>query len=163
VFDRFPRLRTVVLESGAGWIGYWLDRADAIYWRTALGGTVQLKERPSFYFKRQCFISDERSIASLTKLIGEDRFFWASDYPHPDHPGDYLEELRGMVEGMSSTARAARTSRRERRTRLQLDLAHQIKAAGESFSRRPCSQIRFPRAGSRQSATSVALAIWSWS
>jgi predicted TIM-barrel fold metal-dependent hydrolase len=108
VFDRFPRLRTVVLESGAGWIGYWLDRGDAIYRRTALGGTVQLKERPSFYFKRQCYISgdpDERSIAPLTKLIGEDRFFWASDYPHPDHPGDYLEELRGMVEGMSSTAR----------------------------------------------------------
>jgi predicted TIM-barrel fold metal-dependent hydrolase len=108
VFDRFPRLRTVVLESGAGWIGYWLDRGDAIYRRTGLGGTVQLKERPSFYFKRQCYISgdpDERSIAPLTKIIGEDRFFWASDYPHPDHPGDYIEELRGMVEGMSSSAR----------------------------------------------------------
>ncbi len=108
VFDRFPRLRVVVLESGAGWIGYWLDRADAIYRRTALGGTVQLKERPSFYFKRQCYISadpDERSIAAMTHLVGEDRFFWASDYPHPDHPGNYLEELQGMVEGMTPTAR----------------------------------------------------------
>ncbi len=108
VFDKFPRLRTVVLESGAGWIGYWLDRGDAIFRRTALGGTVPLKERPSFYFKRQCYISadtDERSIAALTGLIGEDRFFWASDYPHPDHPGNYLEELRGMVAGMTTTAR----------------------------------------------------------
>lgn len=108
VFDRFPRLRAVVLESGAGWIGYWLDRGDAIYRRTQLGGTVQLKERPSYYFKRQCFISadpDERSIAALSELVGEDRFFWASDYPHPDHPGDYLEELRGMVKGMTPSAR----------------------------------------------------------
>jgi uncharacterized protein len=108
VFDRFPRLRAVVLESGAGWIGYWLDRGDAIYRRTALGGTVQLKEKPSFYFKRQCYISadpDERSIAAMTRLVGEDRFFWASDYPHPDHPGDYLTELRGMVTDMSATAR----------------------------------------------------------
>jgi predicted TIM-barrel fold metal-dependent hydrolase len=108
VFDRFPRLRVVVLESGAGWIGYWLDRADAIYRRTQLGGTVQLRERPSYYFKRQCFISadpDERSIAALTRIVGEDRFFWASDYPHPDHPGDYLEELRGMVDGMTPSAR----------------------------------------------------------
>ena len=108
VFDRFPKLRAVVLESGAGWVGYWLDRGDAIYRRTTLGGTVQLKERPSYYFKRQCFISadpDERSIAALTKLVGEDRFFWASDYPHPDHPGDYLEELRGMVDGMTTNAR----------------------------------------------------------
>jgi len=108
VFDRFPRLKVVVLESGAGWIGYWLDRGDAIYRRTSLGGTVQLKERPSYYFKRQCYISgdpDERSIAAMTRLIGDDRFFWASDYPHPDHPGDYLTELRGMVEGMSAPAR----------------------------------------------------------
>jgi predicted TIM-barrel fold metal-dependent hydrolase len=108
VFDRFPRLRAVVLESGAGWIGYWLDRGDAIYRRTALGGTVQLKEKPSYYFKRQCYISadpDERSIAAMTRLVGEDRFFWASDYPHPDHPGDYLEELRGMVDGMTTSAR----------------------------------------------------------
>ena len=108
VFDRFPRLRAVVLESGAGWIGYWLDRGDAIYRRTALGGTVQLKETPSYYFKRQCYISadpDERSITAMTKLVGEDRFFWASDYPHPDHPGDYLTELREMVEGMTPSAR----------------------------------------------------------
>ncbi len=27
VFDRFPKLKVVVLESGAGWIGYFLDRA----------------------------------------------------------------------------------------------------------------------------------------
>ena len=108
VFDRFPRLRVVVLESGAGWIGYWLNRADAIYRRTVLGSTVQLKERPSFYFKRQCYISadpDERSIAAMTRLVAEDRFFWASDYPHPDHPGDYLEELRGMVEDMTTSGR----------------------------------------------------------
>jgi uncharacterized protein len=108
VFDKFPRLKVVVLESGAGWIGYWLDRGDAIYRHTGLGGTVQLKEEPSYYFKRQCYISadpDERSIAAMTQLVGEDRFFWASDYPHPDHPGDYLEELRGMVGGMTTTAR----------------------------------------------------------
>lgn len=108
VFDRFPRLRIVVLESGAGWIGYWLDRADAIYRHTALGGTVQLKEPPSYYFKRQCYISadpDERSIAAMTQLIGEDRFFWASDYPHPDHPGNYMEGLQGMIQPMTPSAR----------------------------------------------------------
>ena len=31
VFDRFPRLKVLVLESGGGWIGYWLDRIDAVY------------------------------------------------------------------------------------------------------------------------------------
>jgi uncharacterized protein len=107
-FDRFPGLRVVVLESGAGWIGYFFDRADAIYSGTSLGGTVRLKEKPSHYFKERCFISadpDERTIAGMMRNVGENKFFWASDYPHPDHPGNYLEELRGMVAPMSETGR----------------------------------------------------------
>ena len=108
VFERFPRLRVVVLESQAGWIGYFLDRADATFTGTPLGATVRLKEKPSYYFKRQCFISadpDERTIAALMPHVGEDKFFWASDYPHPDHPGAYLEELRGMVAPMTESGR----------------------------------------------------------
>jgi predicted TIM-barrel fold metal-dependent hydrolase len=107
-FDRFPALRVVVLESGAGWIGYFLDRADAIYKGTPLGGTVRLKEEPSYYFKERCFISadpDERTIAAMMGHVGESKFFWASDYPHPDHPGNYLEELRGMVAAMTESGR----------------------------------------------------------
>jgi len=110
VFDRFPRLRVIVLESQAGWIGYFLDRGDAIFKGTTLGATVRLQEKPSYYFKRQCWISadpDERTIASLMPLVGEDKFFWASDYPHPDHPGNYLEELQAMVAPMTDSGKRA--------------------------------------------------------
>lgn len=108
VFERFPRLRVVVLESQAGWIGYFLDRADAIFKGTTLNATVRLKEKPSYYFKRQCYISadpEERTISTLTGIVGEDKFFWASDYPHPDHPDNYLAELKEMVALMTETAR----------------------------------------------------------
>jgi predicted TIM-barrel fold metal-dependent hydrolase len=108
VFDRFPKLRVVVLEAQAGWIGYLLDRADAIYKGTTLGGTVRLKEKPSVYFKRQCYISadpDERTIAAMAQIVGEDKFFWATDYPHPDHPGNYLEELQELIAPMTESAR----------------------------------------------------------
>jgi len=108
IFERFPRLRVVVLESQAGWIGYFLDRGDATFSGTRLSATVRLKEKPSFYFKRQCFISadpDERTIAALMPHVGEDKFFWASDYPHPDHPGRYLDELREMVTPMTESGR----------------------------------------------------------
>ena len=37
VFDQFPRLKVLVLESGGGWIGYWLDRIDAVYGHTFIG------------------------------------------------------------------------------------------------------------------------------
>jgi predicted TIM-barrel fold metal-dependent hydrolase len=71
---------------------------------------VRLKEKPSYYFRRQCYISadpDERTIAAMMQHVGEDRFFWASDYPHPDHPGNYLEQLREMVDPMSESGRRA--------------------------------------------------------
>ena len=41
-FERFP-LRVVVLESQAGWIGYFLDRADATFTGTPLGATEELR------------------------------------------------------------------------------------------------------------------------
>ena len=106
-FDRFPRLRVILLESGAGWIGYWLDRMDG-YAASLLGRAVPLKDRPSTYFRRQCFIScdpDERTIPALMELYGEDRFFWASDFPHPDHTGDYLEELGELAAALPEPAR----------------------------------------------------------
>jgi uncharacterized protein len=108
VFDRFPRLKLVLLESGAGWIGYWLDRMDG-YASSLLGLAVPLKEKPSHYFRRQCWIScdpDERTIPALMELYGEDRFFWASDFPHPDHTGDYIEELAQLAGKLSPPARA---------------------------------------------------------
>jgi len=50
---------------------------------------------------------DMKTIASLMPLVVEDRLFWASDYPHPDHPGHYLAELRAMVAPMSESGRRA--------------------------------------------------------
>jgi uncharacterized protein len=97
-FDRFPRLKLVLLESGAGWIAYWLDRLDAVY-QSNFGRIVPLKEKPSYYFQRQCWISadpDESSLPAMVELVGADRFFWASDFPHPDHVGNYIEEVEEL-------------------------------------------------------------------
>jgi predicted TIM-barrel fold metal-dependent hydrolase len=95
VFDRFPRLKVVVLESGGGWIGYWLDRIDAIYGHTFIGTRVPLKNQPSDYFRERCWIScdpDERSIPALAERFGN-RFMWASDFPHADHTPEYVGDL----------------------------------------------------------------------
>jgi uncharacterized protein len=108
VFDRFPRLKIVLLESGAGWIGYWLDRMDG-YAASVVGPGLPLKNKPSTYFRRQCWIScdpDELTIPALMALYGEDRFLWASDFPHPDHTGDYLGELEELAGKLSASARS---------------------------------------------------------
>ncbi len=107
VFDLFPELRVVVLESGASWIGYWLDRMDAVF-ASPQGAGVALKEKPSAYFRRQCWISgdpDETTLAAVVSIVGEDRFFWASDFPHPDHPPDYIPNLTRLLEALPEIAR----------------------------------------------------------
>ena len=47
-----PRLKILVLESGGGWIGYWLDRMDGVFGHTAIGERVPLANPPSHYFQR---------------------------------------------------------------------------------------------------------------
>ncbi len=101
VFEKFPGLRVAILESGAGWVGHWLDRMDTVYLSPqGIPAREVLSEKPSFYFRRQCWISgdpDETALAAIVPVVGADRFFWASDFPHPDHPADYIPELTRLA------------------------------------------------------------------
>jgi predicted TIM-barrel fold metal-dependent hydrolase len=107
-FDRFPRLKIGVLESQAGWIGSLLDRMDALA-ETKHGRALGLRELPSTYFRRQCFISadpDETSAPLIMEHVGADRFVWASDFPHSDHTPDWTAAVGRMAESLSAPARA---------------------------------------------------------
>lgn len=110
-FDRFPNLKIVVLESGAGWLPYWMDRMDALY-RGSLRVTMMLRELPSAYVRRQCWIAadpDESFLPAAIAAVGSDRFLWASDFPHSDHAGDYIEELDELCRALpGGAARALR-------------------------------------------------------
>jgi uncharacterized protein len=109
VFDKFPSLNILVLESGGGWIGYWLDRIDAVFGHTFMGERVPLKHKPSDYFRTQCWIScdpDERTIPALADRFGADRFLWASDFPHADHTPEYIHDLNELVGAFAPEDRA---------------------------------------------------------
>jgi predicted TIM-barrel fold metal-dependent hydrolase len=84
--ERHPELQVVFLESGAGWLPYWLWRMDEHY--EILPFQVPwLKKQPSEYFRRQCFISfeaDETRLGEVISSVGADRVVFASDYPHWD-------------------------------------------------------------------------------
>jgi predicted TIM-barrel fold metal-dependent hydrolase len=100
VFDKFPSLKVLVLESGGGWIGYWLDRIDAVYGHTFIGERVPLEHRPSDYFRERIWIScdpDERTIPALAERFGVERFLWASDFPHADHTPEYVDDLNELA------------------------------------------------------------------
>jgi uncharacterized protein len=100
IFDKFPQLKVIVLESGGGWIGYWLDRIDAVYGHTFIGNKVPLKNKPSDYFRDRVWIScdpDERTIPALAERFGAERFLWASDFPHADHTPEYVNDLNELA------------------------------------------------------------------
>ena len=106
--ERFPELRLGVLEVGCGWVGSFLDRMDAVYETISARG-VGMRMPPSEYFRRQCFISgdpDETAAAHIIDHVGADCFMWATDYPHPDHPGTWVRNLERFVEPLSERTRA---------------------------------------------------------
>lgn len=82
--ERFPKLRVVIVESGLGWVPFYLATLD----RRAQGpfDFPELKELPSFYFHRQMsltFFDDELGLR-LRHELGVENILWSSDYPHPD-------------------------------------------------------------------------------
>jgi predicted TIM-barrel fold metal-dependent hydrolase len=50
VFQRYPGLTVTLLESGCGWVGFWLDRMDKTFHH--LSFSTPLDEQLSEYFKR---------------------------------------------------------------------------------------------------------------
>jgi uncharacterized protein len=110
VLEKFPRLRVGFLESGVGWLAYWLDRMDGHYEK--MGPYVPwLKKKPSEYFFEQCTLSldpDERTLEAMVALGAERNIVWGSDYPHFDctFPG-LVDEVRRACGGLSEQARGA--------------------------------------------------------
>jgi predicted TIM-barrel fold metal-dependent hydrolase len=104
--DRFPRLRLGILEFGSGWIGPMLDRLDAF--SVALSRHSK-RPKASEYFRRQCFISgdpDETTAPLTIDHVGSDCFVWATDFPHPDHPHTWVDNLTRFAEALPAPTRA---------------------------------------------------------
>lgn len=86
VFERFPKLRVGFLENGAGWAGFWLHHLDEHWekWHTFYPG---IKEKPSYYFKRNCYLGIEPDYDLLPHLVEcglEDTLVFSTDFPHFD-------------------------------------------------------------------------------
>jgi predicted TIM-barrel fold metal-dependent hydrolase len=90
--ERHPGLRVAFLESGTGWLPYWLARLDQHRSWMRSSECAALSLAPSEYFARQCAIScdpEDHLVATTAARVGTDHVLWASDFPHPDavYPG----------------------------------------------------------------------------
>jgi predicted TIM-barrel fold metal-dependent hydrolase len=103
VFERFPRLRYVLTESGCSWAPGLMSRMDAMYvaWKAGAIGEIDtardpaLVELPSFYARRNCWYGASfpgpREVMGRD-VVGKDKILWGNDYPHYEGCYPYSRE-----------------------------------------------------------------------
>jgi predicted TIM-barrel fold metal-dependent hydrolase len=107
VFDRFPGLKVVSVESGIGWIPFLLNHLE--YSRADIHGfKLKLDLTPKEYFRRNifaCFWFENHNLEALIRDIGEDNVMFETDFPHPtclypDAYGYLRQALAGADPGL---------------------------------------------------------------
>lgn len=86
IFQRFPKLRLAIVESGVGWMAWMAEYMDRTWERQRFWTDSQLTEAPSYFMDKNVyasFIHDRVGVLNR-KLPGGKNIMWSSDYPHSE-------------------------------------------------------------------------------
>ena len=86
MLERFPELKIVSVESGAGWIPFILEALDYEMAENAPMARAALPLTPTEYFRRQIYATtwfERTNLPSIVAAVGEDNIMFETDYPHP--------------------------------------------------------------------------------
>jgi len=104
IFEKFQRLRVGFMESGAGWVPFFMEHMDGEFEKRPWDAPL-CKAKPSEYMTcGRAYFScepEEKTIPYVVGWIGEDNILYASDYPHWDSEWPHtVDELmkRGDIE-----------------------------------------------------------------
>ena len=105
IAHRFPKLDFVSVESGVGWVPFFIEALDWQWKNNAAPRTTPTFDLlPSEYFKRQiysCFWFEEQSAIQALEVF-PDNIMYETDFPHPtsmspgpasiaEYPNEYIE------------------------------------------------------------------------
>ncbi len=118
ILEKFPGLRVGFLESGVGWLGYWLDRMDE-HFEGMHSFVPWMRTRPTEQFREHCFVTldPHESMLKATVELGMERnIMWGSDFPHFDciYPGVVGEVKRACAALPEAAQRAIITDNARR-------------------------------------------------
>ena len=90
-------------------------------------------------------------MALIADSVGADKFFWASDFPHSDHPENYMEELEELVQKMSpQAARGILGENVARAYKLELTIDSELLSAGRplvmAYQEEKFHKLKYPGA-----------------
>ncbi len=95
VFDRFPRMQTMILEAGAGWIPSMFERMEEHREMFGKLKAPEWKTPPMEIFERQMMVTveacEETDIQIALQFLPADHIALASDWPHYDGTPELLE------------------------------------------------------------------------
>jgi predicted TIM-barrel fold metal-dependent hydrolase len=91
VFERFPKLKVVLIEGGFAWAPALCWRMDK-HWERLRTETPQVKRPPSEYVREHIWFTtqpieepdDPQHLADVIARVGWDRLMFSTDYPHWD-------------------------------------------------------------------------------
>ena len=110
VLERHPTVQFVSVESGVGWIPFFLQSLDYQLQQSTPGvyGT-KLSLTPTEYFKRQmhaCFWFENEGVPEAIAMLGDTNVMFETDYPHPTclYP-DSLPQTASLMERLPEVTR----------------------------------------------------------
>jgi predicted TIM-barrel fold metal-dependent hydrolase len=86
VFQRFPDLKLVSVESGVGWFAFAANYMDETWNKQRYWVKSVLEHEPSYFWNRNIygsFIHDRAGIM-MREFPGAGNIMWSSDYPHSE-------------------------------------------------------------------------------
>ncbi|MEP5763588.1 MAG: amidohydrolase family protein [Halieaceae bacterium] len=106
VFERYPKLKTVITEGGTTWmLPSWLRMLDHnftdVHHSAKLGDfRSHLSMAPSEYFARNIGVGAScipRGDVEVREQLGVEKMMWGSDYPHPEGTWPQTESILDEV------------------------------------------------------------------
>src|SRR5579871_1268747 len=111
VLERHPALQIVSVESGVGWIPFFMQALDYQFGEMSQEVVDSLSMMPSEYFRRQvhaCFWFEQEGVDRVLDVLGPERVLFETDFPHPTctYPGGVARALEALA-GVDDRTRTA--------------------------------------------------------
>jgi predicted TIM-barrel fold metal-dependent hydrolase len=103
MLDRFPELKIVSVESGAGWVPFILEALEYEMHENAPGLAQRLSLTPREFFQRNIYATmwfERTDVGNVVAQVGEDNILFETDFPHPTclYPDPLATAEKNMAE-----------------------------------------------------------------
>ena len=86
LFDKYPNLKLVSVESGCGWVPFVIEAAEYQWDEMAPDEAKGLQKRPAQYFKDHIYATfwfEDFGVKHFIEMIGPNNLLFETDFPHP--------------------------------------------------------------------------------